>query len=129
MGFTFLLVMTMVEPQMPHNKYSACQWVVDWFFVFLWTIYERLRWLKCKIMRDDAIGNHVKIMSPSERRFIFALETRAGGYSTDVLIKLFSDAELVVDENSLTEVLNHEVLHQVLGKVGGNIARLGLDNI
>jgi len=119
----------MVKPQMPRKEYSVCRWVKDWFFVFLWSIYERLLWLKCKITKDDAIGTYVKVMSLSERRFIFALDTRAGGYSTDVLIKLFADKEILVDEDSLTEVLNHEILHQVLDKVEGTKARLGLDNI
>ena len=119
----------MVQPQMPSKEYSFLRWFADWFIVLLWSIYERGLWLKCKITGEDVIGNNLKIMSPSERRFIFTLDTRAGGYSTNVLIKLFSDKEIDVDEDSLTEILNHETLHQVLGRVEGNIARLSLDNI
>jgi hypothetical protein len=114
---------------MPHSEYSISRWIGDGFMVFLWSIYERLLWLRCKITGENTIGCNIKVMSPSERRFIFALDTRAGGYSTDVLIKMFADKEILVDEESLTEVLNHEVLHQVLDKVGGEKARLCLDNI
>ena len=124
-----MVVMTMVQPQLPNKRYSISMWIWDYLHVFLWATYDILINIKNKLLREDFISRRIKIMSPSERRFIFSEDVRAGGYSTMALIKLFSDPKLTVDENSLTELLNHEILHQVLRKVVNQCACKGLDNI
>jgi hypothetical protein len=53
----------------------------------------------------------------------------AGGYCGLAIIKIFSTNTEYEIEDSITEILNHEVLHQVIGKVADSKARHELDNI
>ena len=124
-----MVVNIMVKPQLPNKDYTMHQWLWDYLHVFLWATYDNLMNIKNKLIRDDDVSRTIKIMTPHERRFIFSQDVRAGGYSTASLIKLFSDPELVVDEDSLTDMMNHETLHQVLKKICGKRACHALDNI
>lgn len=119
----------MVEVQSPSKDYSVQQWLWDYFIVYLWSIYDSLIHVKNKLYREDVVGRSIKIMSPSERRIIFSYNAKAGGYSSATLIKLFSDETIAVDEDSQTEILNHEILHQVLREVCGVKTCRGLDKI
>lgn len=87
-------------------------------------------WLKFKvtITKENYIGRYVGIISSSERRLSFE-KCIAGGYTGYVLIKLFSNPDCDDYEECAEEILNHEILHQVLDKVVGHEAKMGLDNI
>lgn len=113
------------------DVFDANMWGIfcDFLHVAVWGIYDNFLYAKSKLLRRDYIGWNIKIMTPAERRSIFSKEIQAGGYSTAVMVKIFSDhSNLMFTADSYAELINHEVLHQVLHKVSRD-ARLKLDNI
>lgn len=120
----------MVQPQLPNEKYAMHLWLWDYLNVFFMVyIYDSILQVKNKLLSDNDVSRTIKIMSPSERRFIFSQDAKAGGYSTAASIKLFSDPKITIDEDSLADMMNHEILHQVLKKVINQSTCKGLDNI
>ena len=105
------------------------QTIWDLIICSMWTLYDILLTLYYRIRRQDYIGMHVRIVSPSELRFHFKENTIAGGLSSiGCLIKIFVLPTAIVEEESIINLLEHEVMHQVLGKVH-LLARHKFDNI
>lgn len=71
-------------------------------------------------------------MSPSEFALLFEGDDIGCGYNGFTLIKLYFNAKLVSEEysvDSIIDLLNHEVLHSVLGsRVNGKTSSM-LDNV
>ena len=92
--------------------------------------YDLVLHIKIKLCRENPIGVYVGICKKVEKKWFFP-HAVAGGYCGLAIIKIFSinnDIHFEI-EDSIIEILNHEVLHQVIGKVADSKARHELDNI
>lgn len=98
------------------------------WYIYLWGLYDTWLWIKCSLNKEEYIGVHLKIMTPRERDFYFTKNVVGGGYASYVILKLFCDKKWMTTE-LVEDFLNHEVLHQVLGKRIGEEAKHKLDNI
>jgi hypothetical protein len=87
-------------------------------------------WLKLKttITKENFTGIYIGICNKSEVNMYFK-NCVAGGYTGYVQIKLFAQPNCEDYEECAEDIINHEVLHQVLEKVGGIEAKKALDKI
>lgn len=90
--------------------------------------YDLVLHVKVKLCRENPIGVYVGICKKVEQKWFFP-NSVAGGYCGLAIIKIFSTNTGYEIENGIIEILNHEVLHQVIGKVADSKARHELDNI
>lgn len=90
--------------------------------------YDLILHIKVKLCRENPIGVYVGICKKIEKKWFFP-NSVAGGYCGLAIIKIFSINTGYEIEDSIIEILNHEVLHQVIGKVADSKARHELDNI
>jgi hypothetical protein len=92
--------------------------------------YDLLLHIKVKLFRENPIGVYVGICRNFEKDWFFESDG-VGGYCGLAIIRLFATdtGMLLGTEEGITDVLNHEVLHQVIGKVAGSKARHELDNV
>jgi hypothetical protein len=90
--------------------------------------YDLVLHIKIKLCRENPIGVYVGICKKVEKKWFFP-HAVAGGYCGLAIIKIFSIDVGYEIEDSIIEILNHEVLHHVIGKVADSKARHELDNI
>ena len=91
-------------------------------------LYDLLLHIKVKLCKENPIGVYVGICKAVEKRWFFS-NAIAGGYCGLATIKLFYMNVSDGMENSVSDILNHEVLHQVIGKVTDAGTRAKLDNV
>jgi hypothetical protein len=92
-------------------------------------ISDYLLAMKVKLTKENHIGVYVGICNKSERKILFP-NTIAGGYCGYSSIKIFTEPSRINNvEDCALQILNHEVLHQVIGETGGHEARDKLDNV
>lgn len=84
--------------------------------------------MKIFITNENYVGIYVGICNKTEVKTFFS-DMVAGGYTGYSYIKLFELQNIVDEEDCAVDILNHEVLHQVIGKVAGREAQQKLDNI
>jgi len=89
------------------------------FLIFsAYGFYDIYLSIKYLLRLDKSFGAYVYIVTKPERELMFSGDA-AGGYSVWRIIKLYLPPNFwASDEDATTEIINHEVLHQVLRKVG-----------
>jgi len=102
--------------------------IKDEFVVTYWELKDMFIALKCKLLRENYVGRYLYIMTDSERRLLFGERVAGGGYTRKCIIKIFFEKKWMQME-SLYSALNHEILHQVLGKHISEEASSCLDNV
>ena len=103
-------------------------WLRHGLFFAYWLFYDVALTISTKLRRENHIGIYVKIISPSEVALIFNENSVGWGYVGYTLIKIGFKAGWCT-EDAVTDILEHETLHQVLGARIGGKAKDELDNI
>jgi hypothetical protein len=105
------------------------QFLLDFCKISGWFLLDCGIWLKEKLLRRPYVGIHMYICTPSEKRFFFNNASAGGFASPYAIFKIYANPKANMDfEEDIANIINHEVLHQVCGKVEPK-ARCQLDNI
>lgn len=89
------------------------------FLIFsAYGFYDVYLSIKYLLRLDKSFGAYIYVMTKPERMLMFN-EDIGGGYSVWRIIKLYLKSGFwASDDEAAIEIINHEVLHQVLRKVG-----------
>jgi hypothetical protein len=119
-----------MSSQKPKRKFilSLPRIIFDFIQLACIGLYDLLLHVKVKLYKENPIGVYVGICKAVEKRWFFS-ESIAGGYCGLATIKLFYMNVSDGMENSVSDILNHEVLHQVIGKVTDAGTRAKLDKV
>ena len=104
------------------------RFLVDFVQLACIGLYDLLLHIKVKLCKENPVGVYVGICKTVEQRWFFP-SAIAGGYCGLATIKLFSTKENNNHEDSIIDILNHEILHQVIGKVTNAGTRAKLDKV